>query len=82
MVKCHVQLSCVMRICHSHIFHLQVNCILQERAEMLVDVIAIYNQIFSIFPHNIPRKEGAGMVRDMYISPLVEVIYICESLPI
>ena len=43
-------------------------------------LIAIYNLNFlTSFPHNIPRKEGAGMVRDMYISPLVEASYTCAK---
>ena len=63
-------------------FHLQVNCILQERAEMLVDWLRFIIKFSRFSSYYIPKKEGAGMVRDMYISPLVEVIYICESLQI
>ena len=41
-------------------FHLQVNCILQERAENVSRLIAIYNQIFSIFLIIFQGKKAQG----------------------
>ena len=55
----HVQLSCVMRICHSHIFIYKL-IVFYKRELNVSRLIAIYNQIFLIFLIIFQGKKAQG----------------------